>query len=74
VRLRASGIAELNGGALNVARVTDPVAKNAQFSAWLVAVETALNTVAPGSVPPLSLSTTFTNVGTVTGGNPTIKA
>jgi hypothetical protein len=51
--------------ALNGDTVNKAPAPGGAMSVWMAQVETAINTLAPGSVTPLS--TTFTQVGTVTG-------
>lgn len=86
VRLRASGQVEvnagnsanvvLNGGSLNVARASDPVTASgtavppAGLLGWMTQVTAALNALVPGSVTvPVP-----TTIGTISGGNPTVKA
>lgn len=54
----------LNGGSLNVARESDGVTASGAFLAWMSAVSSAV------MVPPMS----GTEVGTISGGNSTVKA
>lgn len=48
---------------LGVARLTDPVDRNALMTTWMSQVTTAINTIAPGSVTPFVTPT----IGTISG-------
>lgn len=85
IRVRASGKIEitalsgqdivLNGGTLKVARDTDGVNKSSSMTAWMTQVETAVNTLLPGSVTTLSAPPGgFTQIGNISGGATHTKA
>lgn len=69
VRLLDDGSVVLNGGSLDVARKTDPVAVSAAMTTWMGAVGTALN----GLGAPVT-SLVGTTIGTINGGSSTVKA
>ncbi len=80
IRIRATGKIEitaksaqdivLNGGTLSVARETDPVTISAALATWITNVTTAINTLSPGAVTPLS----GTTIGSILSGASTVKA
>lgn len=53
-----------------VARLTDPVSRNALMITWMTQVTTALNTIAPGSVTPFVTS----EIGTISGASVKVVA
>jgi hypothetical protein len=59
---------KLGAATLGVARTTDAVSAGATMATWIGAVSVYLNTLAPGTVVPP------TDFGTITGGNPNVKA
>lgn len=64
----------MQGGSLEVARRTDPAKASAAMKTWMQAVETAINTLAPGSVATLSATFADTAIATIASGAPKVKA
>lgn len=80
IRIRANGDIEitatgaqsiiLNGGTLEVARRTDPVAAAPGMSTWMAQVAGYINALAPGTVLPPAP----TSFGVISAGRNTVKA
>ena len=82
VRIRANGDVEISpatgrnlvlaGGTLDAARATDPVTADAVLAAWIGLVTAAVNVLAPGAITPAQVP--GATIGTITSGNPRVKA
>lgn len=59
---------QVNGGALKVARDTDPVAPTATMATLLTAIIALINAAAPGTISPAQAAALALQIGTINGG------
>lgn len=64
----------LNGGTKKVARVDDTAKADTLMATWMTQVETAINSIAPGTVAPLAPTFTSLTIAKINSGADKVKA